>query len=77
MFVVERGASRGPSRGDRWEDEVVADKGPAVLMGEPDSEPLSLGRLSLRRRFRTRELFDRLWVGLSAMVRETDEDEVG
>ena len=65
-MVVDKGARRGTSTGDRWDEEAAAEKGPVVevvvLTGDSVSEPLSLflGRLSLRSRLRTRELLDRL-----------------
>lgn len=77
VVVVDRGASRGPSTGDnRCDVEAVAEKGPVVevadLAGDSVSEPLSLGRLSIRNRLRTRELLERLWEGLSDMLEVLD-----
>lgn len=73
MAVGESGLSRGPSTGVvNWDVEVVAEKGPVVevvvLTGDSVSELVSRGRLSLRNRLRTRELLERLWVGLSVML---------
>lgn len=51
--------------------DVVAENGPAeevvVFTGDSVSEPLSRGGLSLRNRFSTRALLERLWAGLSDM----------
>ena len=78
-MVVDKGANRGPSAGERCDAlaEAEAEKGPVVevvvLTGDSVSEPLSLGRLSLRNRFSTRELLERLWEDLSEDMMEGKE----
>lgn len=71
VVVGDKGLSLGPSACINWDVEVVAEKGPVVdvvvVTGDSVSEPVSLGRLSLRNRLRTLELLERLWAGLSAM----------
>ena len=70
VVVGERGFSRFSVgvRGTR----ALGVKGPVVeivvLTGESGSEPLSRGKLSLRNKLMTRELLDRLWVSLSAII---------
>lgn len=83
VVVVDKGASRGPSVGDRCDAlaEAEAEKGPVVevvvLTGDSVSEPLSLGRLSLRSKLRTRELLERLWEDLSDDMVEVMEEGKG
>lgn len=63
VTLGDRGASRGPSMGVSCVVEVVAEKGPVVevaVAGDSVSEPLSRAGLSLRSRFRTRALLERL-----------------
>lgn len=67
-----KGAIRGASEAAAWVDEVVfEEKGPVVdvvVLGDSVSEPLSRAGLSLRNRFSTRELLERLCEGLSDML---------
>jgi hypothetical protein len=70
VTVGESGLNLGPSVGVNGE---FAEKGPVVevvvVTGEDSvSEALSFGRLSLRRRLRTRADFDRLCGGLSVIL---------
>jgi len=70
VTLGDRGASRGASTGVSCVLEVVAEKGPVLevaVAGDSVSEPLSRAGLSLRSRFRTRALLERLCTGLSAI----------